>query len=30
VKGLLEAVSLLVYGHLAPAERPAPSHEWLQ
>jgi two-component system cell cycle sensor histidine kinase/response regulator CckA len=30
VKGLLEAVSLLLYGHLAPAERPVPSHEWLQ
>ena len=30
VKGLLEAVSLLVYGHLAPGERPTPSHEWLQ
>ena len=30
VKGLLEAVSLLLYGHLAPSERPAPSHEWLQ
>ena len=30
VKGLLEAVSLLVYGHLAPSERPSPSHEWLQ
>ena len=29
-KGLLEAVSLLVYGHLAPADRPAAAHEWLQ
>jgi two-component system cell cycle sensor histidine kinase/response regulator CckA len=30
VKGLLEAVSLLIYGHLSPGRRPAPSHEWLQ
>ena len=30
VKGLLEAVSLLVYGHLAPADRPSVSHGWLQ
>jgi two-component system cell cycle sensor histidine kinase/response regulator CckA len=30
VKGLLEAVSLLVYGHLAPGDRPVPAHRWLQ
>jgi two-component system cell cycle sensor histidine kinase/response regulator CckA len=30
VKGLLEAVSMLVYGHLAPGQRPVPSHAWLQ
>jgi len=30
IKGLLEAVSMLVYGHLEPSERPEPSHAWLQ
>ena len=30
VKGLLEAVSMLIYGRLEPGHRPAPSHEWLQ
>ena len=29
VKGLLEAVSMLMYGHLAPCERPLATLEWL-